>query len=304
VPARAISISSPPSTARSKRERFIFASWTSLRGLVIGHQRLDDLLVSLVDRVGQPPGERRDLLGVVRLDEVLHNMNAQDLLVAHLDLDRAVQRAAGHAVRRRPANAARHLGWARELFEVHRRHEEDVLFPVYAERCRPPDNGSVRVLLADHERIAACFEVCDSAVGLALVDAIDDLAGALEHHDVRETRWFVPQVDTVLTHDERRAWIEPAAADLRRMPATPADQDEPPVDLQLPAPGPDRWRAEILLGRPFPLDDALATLPSDVFGDRARALLTDLPDDPVLVVRRVRRVGYVLSARSTRSPPG
>lgn len=104
---------------------------------------------------------------------------------------------------------------------LHMRHEEQVLMPAYERLAHEvPANGAPHVLAADHQRIRDLLHELRPLLGARrLPDVVAEqrvlclLAGALEHHDHREHRWFVPVLDEGIAERVRRDWVRAFRAD-------------------------------------------------------------------------------------------
>ncbi|MCA9571300.1 MAG: hypothetical protein KC656_25850, partial [Myxococcales bacterium] len=168
----------------------------------------------------------------------------------HDALDGLVHAARVAAVERDVPGAHARIVQAERTFAAHRAQEETHWLPLYTARCVPHPNATPTVLLRDHALIASLLAEAPTHGGLALVDLLEDLAGALEHHDQRERTHFKPALDAVLTPAERTRLLELHAASEQAL-------DAPPSRVTTPwTPTPDApvqaVRAGLLAGQPLP----------------------------------------------------
>jgi hypothetical protein len=92
---------------------------------------------------------------------------------------------------------------------LHMAQEERRLLPAYEPLAASlPSNAAPRVLRADHDRLRALLDAATTSDPLARADALSLLAGALEHHHLREARYFKPTLDAGIDAATRRAWLQ------------------------------------------------------------------------------------------------
>lgn len=131
----------------------------------------------------------------------------------HTYLDLALARLRRIVPERSAARTAWALRTLSASLELHMRQEERLLLPAYAPLCAGlPANAAPRVFEADHARIRALLAALeappvDAAAVLAQQRDLCLLAGALEHHDLRERRWLKATLDAHVPAPTRRAWI-------------------------------------------------------------------------------------------------
>lgn len=101
------------------------------------------------------------------------------------------------------------LGALDAALRLHMAQEEELLLPAYAPLAVDlPPNAAPRVLRDDHDRIRALLDALASTRDpLARAEALSRLAGVLEHHDLREARYFQPTLDAGVDPDTRRGWL-------------------------------------------------------------------------------------------------
>jgi regulator of cell morphogenesis and NO signaling len=83
--------------------------------------------------------------------------------------------------------------------------EEELLFPVFDARVGMA--GPTAVMRQEHRRIEALVAAARAALAdadvRAFLDAADEIAAALQAHNVKEERILYPRTDAALGHDER-----------------------------------------------------------------------------------------------------
>ena len=133
-----------------------------------------------------------------------------------------------------------------EPLELHMQLEESMLLPAYAElapRLSVPANGAPHVFEADHERLRGLVARLGDSIGpwnaqriLEQTECSSRLAGALEHHDLRERTWLVPALDTHVPLDVVQRWVLGFREAEAALPPEPELTAEPasPVDFDLP----------------------------------------------------------------------
>ena len=119
-----------------------------------------------------------------------------------------------------PAAAVR-MAWLTRALSEHAKTEESLLFPLY-EGADYPANGSPEVLRRDHALLLRHLTVnLYDTDDVALANQLALFAGALEHHDLRESRYFKPLVDARITDDNRRHILSVFAAQMDALPPRP-----------------------------------------------------------------------------------
>lgn len=113
---------------------------------------------------------------------------------------------------------------ALELYETdllrHMQDEENVLLPVYSDRCDFPAVGAPKLYLDEHEKMRAHLVVLKDATA-ALTEAEDIERSVLRllgheafylrlcgHHDKREAEYLYPLLDGLLSEDEKRDLLD------------------------------------------------------------------------------------------------
>jgi hypothetical protein len=209
----------------------------------------------------------------------------------HDDLDHRVSRARQYAAfnQREAALEEAALGWG--LFEAHRLQEETSWLPLFEERCTPDRNCTSAILLRDHALISGLFAEVTNRNGLALVDVLADLHGALDHHDVRERRGFKGMLDSKLTEDERMELFRRHA---RAVQSPTVPEIRPTSDWQ-----PTARTAITPVRAAFMQHGELGPLPDfpAPFARKIDRQLNDLDlSDRVDTLERLRKIGWMLAA--------
>lgn len=222
-----------------------------------------------------------------------------DTLEVHRRLATHLHRARSAAALSQTATARMSADEAHVLFQRHRWVEETVWMPLYEARCDPPENARPRVLLRDHRLIADLFTAATRVDGLDLVDVLEDLAGALEHHDLREQTWFKPLLDAALTESESAALVQQHDEVLqaeRTWPYASTTEWRPPPRHRLTEPR----RKALLASEVVSLSPLQIATENPAFGKKIRTLLDRIDlQDPVDALAKLRRIAMLLSADPT-----
>ncbi len=132
----------------------------------------------------------------------------------------------------RPA-AEERLAWLQRALTEHADTEETLLFPHYQGADYPP-NGAPEVLERDHVLLKRHLAIdLAQADEVAIADQLALFAGALEHHDLRESNYFKPLTDARMTHAQRREVLdvfEKQVAALPPRPTAPISRNRPTFD--------------------------------------------------------------------------
>ena len=106
----------------------------------------------------------------------------------------------GCAHRRQVDGARAGLDWLEHALRAHIEFEEAELLPRFAELEHPIPNGAPAVFQRDHRLILEGFDALKQGWTdpLRRAELLGELAGVLEHHDLREARYFKPRLDEVL----------------------------------------------------------------------------------------------------------
>lgn len=98
---------------------------------------------------------------------------------------------------------------------AHIRAEEELMIPVYAERCEIPKGGGVELFLGEHAKLREFVEVLKDALQqvasskeseklvIQLFDREAMYKRLLGHHDLREEKYLYPLLDKATTGEER-----------------------------------------------------------------------------------------------------
>jgi len=123
-----------------------------------------------------------------------------DLLEHHHRFAEVLARVRGCAHRRQLRGAAAGLQWLEQSLRSHINFEETELLPRFAELDHPVPNGAPAVFQRDHRLILEAFEALhrDWEEPVQRAERLGELAGLLEHHDLREARYFKPRLDEAL----------------------------------------------------------------------------------------------------------
>ena len=102
-----------------------------------------------------------------------------------------------------------------KLIQVHMREEEDYLIPIYEKRCGPIRGGAPVIFTGEHQRVreflalfyklVTCWVAADGH-GQETLDLLDQehrFKELMEHHDMREQRILLPELDKATTDAEK-----------------------------------------------------------------------------------------------------
>lgn len=116
--------------------------------------------------------------------------------------------------------ALRLLNEYEKLIQVHMREEEELLIPLYQNRCGTIRGGAPVIFTGEHQkireflalfyRLATCWMSADGH-GQETLDLLDQeyrFKELMEHHDMREQRILLPELDKVTTEGEKRALLD------------------------------------------------------------------------------------------------
>lgn len=118
----------------------------------------------------------------------------------------------------------------------HMSDEEDVLLPIYEERCEFPPHGAPKLYLADHEKMRAHLQLFRQKIAdlpfdadidrtlLNLLGREDFYLRLCSHHDKREAEFLYPLLDKALA-DEEKVDV------LRRLSFKPTDAETPELTI-------------------------------------------------------------------------
>lgn len=190
-----------------------------------------------------------------------------DLLDEHERFDEALERTRTDVHGRWLESGRARLAWLKQALGRHLELEEARLLPVFDALDHPVPNGAPAVLRRDHDLIRALLDRADAATDpVGLCAALGQLAGVLEHHDLREARYFKPRLDAVLDPEERAAWLaehQGRMAALGPLPERVGVPRDPPVEPPQLAPV-DRVQWGLATGQRELAEDALRSVPTHV----------------------------------------
>lgn len=102
------------------------------------------------------------------------------------------------------------------LLQTHMREEEDFLIPLYQKRCGTIRGGAPVIFTGEHQRIREFLElfyrlatswVSADGHGQETLDLLDQeyrFKELMEHHDIREQRILLPELEKVTSEAEKR----------------------------------------------------------------------------------------------------
>lgn len=111
--------------------------------------------------------------------------------------------------------ALKHLNEYEKLLQAHMREEEEYLIPLYQKRCGSIRGGAPVIFTGEHQRIrefmALFFRLITSWIsadghGQETLDLLDQeyrFKELMEHHDMREQRILLPELDKVTSEGEK-----------------------------------------------------------------------------------------------------
>lgn len=115
--------------------------------------------------------------------------------------------------------AMRLLDEYEKLVQIHMQEEEEFLIPLYRDRCGPIRGGAPVIFTGEHEkireflnlfyRLGTCWVTSDGP-GQETLDLLEQeyrFKELMEHHDMREQRILLPELDKVTTEEEKRGLL-------------------------------------------------------------------------------------------------
>lgn len=124
------------------------------------------------------------------------------------------------------------LGSFGRAIRDHIRHEEEVLLPVYEERCGPIEGAPPALFYGEHRKIEGFLDEFAKALAagdasprarIALLDREAVFKNLLHHHDLREKSALYPELDRATQPAERARMLRPpsgADTPVTRRPAS------------------------------------------------------------------------------------
>lgn len=105
----------------------------------------------------------------------------------------------------------------------HIRHEEEVLLPVYEERCGPIEGAPPALFYGEHRKIEKFLDefaesleqlagTASTRARIALLDREGVFKNLLHHHDLRERSALYPELDRATSAEERARMLRPPPA--------------------------------------------------------------------------------------------
>ena len=137
-------------------------------------------------------------------------MRIAELLEDHETMDAVLTRARRSWFTRRIDDSQAAWSFLATLLHGHMRLEEDHLLPLFEQAHEVSPNLSARVLRRDHQMIRTWLDTSLDADPVAVCDAMAQLQGVLEHHDLREAQALKPLLDETLG-PAAEALLEPYA---------------------------------------------------------------------------------------------
>ena len=139
------------------------------------------------------------------------------LLELHAELDRAFA-AHQYALLRFDFDLAlKRLHRYESALIAHMSDEERFLLPLYADRASIERGGAVKLFLSEHERMREWVKLFASTIEglksepdpeplmIKLLDRESFYKRLCTHHDIRESKYLFPALDSITTDDERSA---------------------------------------------------------------------------------------------------
>ena len=139
------------------------------------------------------------------------------LLELHSELDRAFA-AHQYALLRFDFDLAlKRLREYESALIAHMSDEETLLLPLYADRASIERGGAVKLFLGEHERMREWVKLFASTTErlksdpdpeplmIKLLDRESFYKKLCTHHDIRESKYLFPALDSITTEDERTA---------------------------------------------------------------------------------------------------
>ena len=113
---------------------------------------------------------------------------------------------------------------------MHMKEEEDILLPLYRDRAEPVRGGDAETFTGEHKKIVEwlnrlrlrLFRVTPVSPDLRAVIALwDDEASfkkCVEHHALREDRIFYPEIERLVTEEEKKHLLRLMTFNLEQKP--------------------------------------------------------------------------------------
>ncbi len=154
-----------------------------------------------------------------------------DLLDDHLAFDRCLVAAREAHHRRRIREREARIDALAGALRAHIDFEETVLLPRFDALEHPVPNGAPEVFRRDHRLILRLLDQlrADRSDPVAVAGHLAQLAGVLEHHDLRESRYFKPRLDEALGAAAHALVAAYEAVDPEPPEVDPTVESAPPI---------------------------------------------------------------------------